>query len=80
MDGEDWGGMGYKQQRRRRRHRAEENEAAAWRKAELLGRKKEGEVRRGQERGEGQVVMNVLLFPAQLSAGTTAGAVTLGHL
>lgn len=42
--------------------------------------KKEGEVRRGQERGEGQVVMNVLLFTARLSAGAAAGAVTLGHL
>lgn len=58
---------------------AEEKEAAAWRKAELLARKKEGEVRRGQEGGEGQVVMNVLLFTAQLSAGAAAGAVTLGH-
>lgn len=30
-------------------------------------------MRRGQGRGEGQVVMNVLLFTAQLSAGAAGG-------
>lgn len=74
--------MEYKQQQRWRQHGAEENEAAAWRKAELLGREKRGggEVRAGKRGREGKVVMNVLLFAAQLSAGRAVGAVTLGHL